>query len=651
MARDQGRQGRAPVAESAHDDTPSKWRGPMAVAEALLGADDAELIHGQLAPLGGRRPPAEQRPESGRSDDLAPSTSSCADAAIGTGAPGRKQQQQREGGGRTAAPPPIAAAAAGQTDDDADAATDPPLPYLTNLSFQDAPDHVRFPHLLSGYRSGGTYTRNLAALFELHTETLNAWTMLVGVLLSVWQLRMALSLSPLPSSASSSSSSGTSSSSNGGADLHPPHHPYPHPHPPHHPHSLRAPQNWRESLPFWALTLSCAAHAPFSVGFHMFRGMGPRTYNLWRRLDQAFIFLASVPMAWALAAWARGGPFGEMGGGSGGGADSWALLGGSPAASATALIALVVALWAVAVVAALKPGFRRDKRQMVLFVATIVACYWAPMAAQAWHDLRGWWRAVVATGGHATAPPSHFFARAAASSLSPSSSPSSPTVVIYHGMGAARAALGVLLSLLAGAATYATGWPERRRPGTFDIWGSSHQLMHVGVVCAHAYKHAFLRELWRRRCVEEAMMLELGGGLASGGVVFAAPPAAELGPLLAPGATLASSLGSVVALTTRMAGALAASLEQWLRQPSWAAVAGGGGGGATITSPAAVAALAMALAVLLPRAVSGRASALVSSSSSGGSPSACSTGEEAADEGACGGPRPRPRMRRRPLAA
>lgn len=29
-------------------------------------------------------------------------------------------------------------------------------------------------------------------------------------------------------------------------------------------------------------------------------------------------------------------------------------------------------------------------------------------------------------------------------------------------------------------------WPERSSPGTFDIWGSSHQLFHVLILLAAA---------------------------------------------------------------------------------------------------------------------------------------------------------------------
>jgi adiponectin receptor len=37
-----------------------------------------------------------------------------------------------------------------------------------------------------------------------------------------------------------------------------------------------------------------------------------------------------------------------------------------------------------------------------------------------------------------------------------------------------------------GAALYAARFPERVKPGLFDIWGSSHQIFHVLVVLAAA---------------------------------------------------------------------------------------------------------------------------------------------------------------------
>jgi len=37
-----------------------------------------------------------------------------------------------------------------------------------------------------------------------------------------------------------------------------------------------------------------------------------------------------------------------------------------------------------------------------------------------------------------------------------------------------------------GAGLYAARWPERSWPGSFDIWGSSHQIFHLLVVMAAA---------------------------------------------------------------------------------------------------------------------------------------------------------------------
>ena len=70
---------------------------------------------------------------------------------------------------------------------------------------------------------------------------------------------------------------------------------------------------------------------------------------------------------------------------------------------------------------------------------------------------------------------------------------------------------------IVGAAIYAARFPERMRPGAFDIWASSHQIFHVLVVLAAAshlvglvkafdYEHSqrggavyttFLHKLWQ----------------------------------------------------------------------------------------------------------------------------------------------------------
>jgi len=568
--------------------------------------------------------------------------------------PSRGAGDQASAGGRgaadsacAAAPPPRAAAdaaAAASAD-----GPDPPLPYRVGLAFAEAPEHVRFPNLLRGYRSGGSYGRNIRALFELHTETMNAWTMIAGALLSVLQLRLALREVRAAAEAEAAAAAAAAAFGGGASGGAP------------HLSSAALPPWWwwREASPVVALTVSCCAHAPASVGFHLFRGMGPRTYNLWRRLDQALIFLASVPMAWAMAAWARGGPGGLFG--DGGGAAAAARPGGgggrggvgSPAAAATAAVALCVACWGVARVASLAPGFRRGRRTMCLFVGTIVACYWAPMAAQAWDDVSRWRRQQQQQGALAAAqlrgPSFGTPTGGAANNGGCGGGPDIDAAAVFHGLGAARAALGALVSLAAGAAAYASGWPERRWPGRFDVFGSSHQLMHVAMVAAHACKHAFLRELWRRRRAEEAegSLLGGGGGWAAAAVPAAAAASSPSSSFLS-GEGLASLAASCAALLSDAVGAAGAAVESARRRrpmPPLSALA---------TSPAAAVALAMALAVLLP-SIGGRAGARPSRlPASPSSPTSSSASSSSFDSGGGGGAsrrRWRPRRSQRRLNA
>jgi predicted membrane channel-forming protein YqfA (hemolysin III family) len=47
-------------------------------------------------------------------------------------------------------------------------------------------------------------------------------------------------------------------------------------------------------VPFLALTTAVLIHMPFSVGFHLFRGISADVYNLWRRLDQVCAACSAV---------------------------------------------------------------------------------------------------------------------------------------------------------------------------------------------------------------------------------------------------------------------------------------------------------------------------------------------------------------------
>jgi len=144
--------------------------------------------------------------------------------------------------------------------------TNPRLPHKHKNSY---------PYVLRGYRTGGSYRRCLAALFEWHAETLNAWTMIAGACIAVGLLYHALN--------ELAAADGPGS---------------------HSTHSMHSGSSWwpriSDQVPFWLLAGSTVVHAPFSVGFHLFRGMGRDVYNLWRRLDQVFIFQVGLA-GWLIA--------------------------------------------------------------------------------------------------------------------------------------------------------------------------------------------------------------------------------------------------------------------------------------------------------------------------------------------------------------
>ncbi len=74
---------------------------------------------------------------------------------------------------------------------------------------------------------------------------------------------------------------------------------------------------------------------------------------------------------------------------------------------------------------------------------------------------------------------------------------------LAHGniSAAALYAVGTAVSIFGGGYVFATGTPERFFPYVFDIFGSSHQLMHVGAMLAHVCEYLFVLECWRRNRV------------------------------------------------------------------------------------------------------------------------------------------------------
>lgn len=52
-----------------------------------------------------------------------------------------------------------------------------------------------------------------------------------------------------------------------------------------------------------------------------------------------------------------------------------------------------------------------------------------------------------------------------------------------------------IISLLGGAFAYAFNIPERFCPGCFDFFGSSHNIMHIGLIIAHIFEFIFIYSL------------------------------------------------------------------------------------------------------------------------------------------------------------
>eukprot|EP00188_Purpureofilum_apyrenoidigerum_P001791 Plantae.Rhodophyta-Purpureofilum_apyrenoidigerum.ctg20262.p1 GENE.Plantae.Rhodophyta-Purpureofilum_apyrenoidigerum.ctg20262~~Plantae.Rhodophyta-Purpureofilum_apyrenoidigerum.ctg20262.p1 ORF type:complete len:290 (+),score=35.49 Plantae.Rhodophyta-Purpureofilum_apyrenoidigerum.ctg20262:76-945(+) len=112
-----------------------------------------------------------------------------------------------------------------------------------------APQYLRREYIHGGYRVGGGFMPALRSLFELHNETLNAWTMVwlsAASSLFLFYVHRALGFVPVP---------------------------------------------------FWCAWLSVVLHLPFSAGLHLFIGISENTRKVWRTFDVFFIQFCSVLLA------------------------------------------------------------------------------------------------------------------------------------------------------------------------------------------------------------------------------------------------------------------------------------------------------------------------------------------------------------------
>lgn len=187
-------------------------------------------------------------------------------------------------------------------------------------------------------------------------------------------------------------------------------------------------------LPFLFFYLSALLHLPFSVGYHLFLPISPSVYNKWRKLDVSFIFVGSVLLVCAFGWFVM---------------PLWAVM------TSTALAVMIAAL-GIYRLNTLEDGQALERSGHAVCIASIVLVYFFPLVYQAYKDVAN--------------------------------------LEITTAVGCAT---GVFLSLLLGGTVYANNFPERYYPETFDLVGSSHQLMHVGITIAHALEYIFLASAYQ----------------------------------------------------------------------------------------------------------------------------------------------------------
>ncbi|PNH01565.1 hypothetical protein TSOC_012546 [Tetrabaena socialis] len=120
------------------------------------------------------------------------------------------------------------------------------------------------------------------------------------------------------------------------------------------------------SLPFIMLWFSAVVHMPFSVGYHLFLPISPATYNRWRKLDLAFIFVASAFLTFALDYFVL--PW-------------WGTL-------VNTAIAVVISALAIVQISRLQIGQTLQRATHCAFLGSIIIVYLFPMCYRAIEDVR-----------------------------------------------------------------------------------------------------------------------------------------------------------------------------------------------------------------------------------------------------------------------
>lgn len=190
-----------------------------------------------------------------------------------------------------------------------------------------------------------------------------------------------------------------------------------------------------DALPFVALWLGQAVHHPFSVAYHVLLPISPEVYNTWRKRDMAMIFFLNLCSAFAM---------------------SWFTWGRWPTAAVTAVVACACA-WATHDILSLTAGRQLRRGRIVALVFVSLMGLYAPVVYRAARA------ALVRRFG---------FELYGAISLAS-----------CHGVA---------------AACYATHFPERVFPNVFDLFGNSHNLMHVLLFVIFNVGYPYLHVLYRQ---------------------------------------------------------------------------------------------------------------------------------------------------------
>lgn len=262
-------------------------------------------------------------------------------------------------------------------------ATPSSSPYRFPLIAAEAPSYMQYPGVLGRYRSGGTVRDCLWSLLSLHTETVNAWTVLLSCVFSIIATAY-LTSGHIPT----------------------------------------------ETMPiFWVFTASSLIHTPVSVGFHLLMPMSIHVFGRWRYLDVCAIFVGATLFTFSLAYFVL---------------PLWATILDTLLGTAITTLA-IYSFWGT-------PGDHvLDHSKHALFVGSIIMCYWVPMAIALVRD----------------------------------------AIHLQFTLSSAMV-IGEFSSLSFGGWAFATGWPQKHSPGKFDVFGHSHQMLHVCAMIGHVCKFVFI---------------------------------------------------------------------------------------------------------------------------------------------------------------